>query len=301
MSLDALVWLLVGIGLGVAACLLLLMLVSALEWFRLGQRLKRARHVRLAAVPRDADVPAKVVQVEMPPGSRDVLMAEADAPVARATVEASERRPRPVDAKSMVVAPPKSRAIALSAARMRLATTAPRIAEKALADTPKPVPKASSAPSKPPAKPTVVASADAKPAGERTAASAKPAPASPEKVVAPVAKGVTSSPAAPPPAIAANDPAPKPKLTVVASNKPATPVQKARSFVAPEEKKPVPEPKAADARPAEARPTEVKAVEAPAPLPVQNVKALFGEAFTVDKLTVPGALPLPDKADPDHK
>jgi hypothetical protein len=49
MSLDAIVWLLAGFGLGIALSLLLLMLYSALEWLRLGRRLRRARV--LSAVP----------------------------------------------------------------------------------------------------------------------------------------------------------------------------------------------------------------------------------------------------------
>jgi hypothetical protein len=52
MSLDAIVWLLVGIGIGVAACLMLLMLYAGLERWRLGRRLRRGRVLRQLPQPR---------------------------------------------------------------------------------------------------------------------------------------------------------------------------------------------------------------------------------------------------------
>lgn len=65
MSFDALVWLLVGIGLGVAGCLMALLLYAALEGGRLRRRLRRARQAKPAPmkVEKVAPVVAKPLNV----------------------------------------------------------------------------------------------------------------------------------------------------------------------------------------------------------------------------------------------
>lgn len=64
MTYDALVWLLVGLGIGVAASLMLLIGYAGVEQARLGRRLRQAR----AAVPvaEMAAAPARAVSVRTP-------------------------------------------------------------------------------------------------------------------------------------------------------------------------------------------------------------------------------------------
>ncbi|CAN7328565.1 hypothetical protein LJR016_001708 [Devosia sp. LjRoot16] len=57
MSYDALVWLLVGLGIGVTASLLLLIGYSTLEYGRLSRRFRRARTAAAAAAPVEKPVP----------------------------------------------------------------------------------------------------------------------------------------------------------------------------------------------------------------------------------------------------
>ncbi len=67
MSLDAMVWLVVGIGVGIGACFLLLVLYASLERWRLGRRIQRARVLKTAA-------PRGVVQTPVPSGSKLALL-----------------------------------------------------------------------------------------------------------------------------------------------------------------------------------------------------------------------------------
>lgn len=68
MSLDATVWLIAGIGIGVGACLMLLMLYAGLERWRLGRRLRRTR------VLRDVPIQRETVRPPAPPGSKLALL-----------------------------------------------------------------------------------------------------------------------------------------------------------------------------------------------------------------------------------
>lgn len=60
MSLDAMVWLVAGVGLGVGLSLMLLIVYAGLERLRLGRRLKRARVLRTVPPPRAEGVPEPV-------------------------------------------------------------------------------------------------------------------------------------------------------------------------------------------------------------------------------------------------
>jgi hypothetical protein len=333
MSYDAVVWVLVGAGLGVAGCLMLLMLFSALERFRLGQRLKLARHLRKTSTPRATNDRA------MPDEPRPALalvetpVEEPAATTAVVAIEPEEKRPKPVDARSMIVAPPKPRPFTPGVARAR--PPASRITEKgAINLPPKPAPKPVATVPKAQAVPDVVASKQSEPAVEAAKPEDLPKP-EPVKVVpvgrksdaivekppavAAAAKPKTAqTPTAVPPGdapavvakpviVAANDVAPKPKLTVVANNTPAVPrppVRQAKSFIPVADKKAeaTPQPAVVEAKPVEAPPAEAIPGEAkPVPAPVRSVKALFSDAFTIEKLTVPGVLPSPDKSEPERK
>ncbi len=90
MSYDALVWLLVGLGVGVAGSLMLLMAYAGLERARLGGRLRKAR----AAVPIAPE--AKPAPVERPSGSKlDMAKTTASKPLAMQPVP-EETGPTPV-------------------------------------------------------------------------------------------------------------------------------------------------------------------------------------------------------------
>ncbi|WP_423065921.1 hypothetical protein [Devosia sp. CN2-171] len=67
MSLDPIVWLIAGIGIGVGASLMLLMLYAGLERWRLGRRLRRVRVLRDVPPPPEMRPPA-------PPGSKLALL-----------------------------------------------------------------------------------------------------------------------------------------------------------------------------------------------------------------------------------
>ena len=56
MSLDAIVWLVAGIGLGVGLSLFLLLAYSGLERLRLRRRIKRARVLSMTPAPRETRV-----------------------------------------------------------------------------------------------------------------------------------------------------------------------------------------------------------------------------------------------------
>lgn len=68
MNLDAVVWLVAGIGVGMGASLMLLIVYGGFERMRLGRRLKRARAVEAIAAPRpvEAAMALAPVAVEEP-------------------------------------------------------------------------------------------------------------------------------------------------------------------------------------------------------------------------------------------
>ncbi len=319
MSYDAVVWLLVGTGLGVAGCLLLLMLFSTLEWVRLGRRLKQARLLRATPTPRVAANRVMPEQAKPAPVEMNTLVPEPAAVVVVAVAEADEKRPKPVDARSLIVPPPKPRPFAPGTARARPAAASKPV-DKSAAPPPKPVLKPVAAVPKAPAKLEVVAKEESKPAdvaakplpeGVAPAVAKQDVPAVPavkkpaEVSTAPKPR-ITQTPVAPPPTIvAANDVGPKLRLTVVANDKPAAPrppIKQARSFIAVADKKPTaPESAAVAPDPVGTKPPQAVTEETPAAAPVRNVKALFGDTFKIEKLTVPGALPLPDKSEPERK
>ena len=120
MSYDALVWLLVGLGIGVAGSLMLLMGYAALERARLGRRLRKARD----AV---ASEPAPAVR---PPGSRlDMARSAAAKPALE------ESKSEPVRA-AVVVAAATSEPVIAAVAVEKAAET--EIAPAVVAPTPQP-------------------------------------------------------------------------------------------------------------------------------------------------------------------
>lgn len=129
MSYDALVWLLVGFGIGVAGSLMLLIGYSTLEYGRLSRRFRRARAAALAAAaptpapaaapvapktsllagpvaeakPAADDKPARpALVVVSPPDPKPAIPAEPAAPV-----PAIEAKPIAAPATEAVAAPPK--------------------------------------------------------------------------------------------------------------------------------------------------------------------------------------------------
>jgi hypothetical protein len=95
MSYDALVWLLVGLGVGVAGSLMLLMGYAGLERARLGRRLRKAR-AAVAMAPE-----AKAAPVVRPPGSKlDMARSAAAKPAP------DEVKPAPIKPALVVVAAP---------------------------------------------------------------------------------------------------------------------------------------------------------------------------------------------------
>jgi len=301
MSLDALVWLLVGVGLGVGGSLLLLMAYSGLERFRLGQRIRRARLLRDKAMPRAVSERQREEDF-LAAAIADIRAAESGpAPVEPVPEPVKDKAGQPVDAKTLVVAQPRPRALPAATRSKPREATPTTVVEAAGPPAPvaKPVPRGTE-------RPVVKRPEIAKASVQETAPSTiprKPADvaAAPPTSAKPVAPPVGEARPAPGP-VAANDGAARPKLTVVAStSKPA--IKKAVRFVAPDDKPAVAEP---SHEPEQAsRPTEVEKPAAEVPpaakdeqAPRPTVKALFGEAFTIEKLTVPGALPQPDEGAP---
>lgn len=97
MSLEAIVWLIVGVGIGVGACLMLLMLYAGLERWRLGRRLRRAR------VLRDVPAPRETPRQPAPPGSKLALLDRKAEP--REKSAGSGAKARPVVEPAVVTAP----------------------------------------------------------------------------------------------------------------------------------------------------------------------------------------------------
>ncbi len=134
MSYDALVWLLVGLGVGVAGSLMLLMGYAGLERARLGRRLRKARAaVAIAPEPKPAPV-------ARPPGSRLDMARPA---VAKPALD--ETRPEPVRPALVVVAAttPEPIVAAVPMAKVAEAEVAPAVTpptpQPAAAAAPKPV------------------------------------------------------------------------------------------------------------------------------------------------------------------
>lgn len=133
MSYDALVWLLVGLGVGVAGSLMLLMGYAGLERARLGLRLRKARSA-VAIAPE-----AKAAPVVRPPGSRLDMARSAAAKPAPDEVE-----PAPIKAALVVVAAPAPEpVVVVPVAKAADAEVAPPVA------TPAPKPAAPVAPTGP--------------------------------------------------------------------------------------------------------------------------------------------------------
>jgi hypothetical protein len=130
MSLDAIVWLVVGIGFGVGLSLMLVMAYSVVERFRLGQRLKRARGLRETSTPR---VEAKPV----PAGSVLAKVARAGEGVA-AVPATSLLSPADVD-PAKPAAPPVKPRLSIVAANDVVAKPAAKAVEKASETEVKPV------------------------------------------------------------------------------------------------------------------------------------------------------------------
>jgi hypothetical protein len=146
MSYDALVWLLVGLGVGVAGSLMLLLGYSGLERARLSRRLRQARSV--VAV---TDEPAPVVR---PPGSRLDMVRPATKPMAEepklvpvkpalVVVPATASEPvtvvpmaKPAEAE---VAPPPAATLAKVEPEVAPAAVMPSSQPAAAPATPKPV------------------------------------------------------------------------------------------------------------------------------------------------------------------
>lgn len=93
MTYDALVWLFVGFGIGVAASLLLLIGYAGAEQARLGRRLRQARAA--AAVVEAAPVPGAVSAPAVKP--RPAAPADASRAVPVRPVAANTVAPRPVE------------------------------------------------------------------------------------------------------------------------------------------------------------------------------------------------------------
>lgn len=114
MNLDAVVWLVAGIGVGMGVSLMLLIVYAGLERMRLGRRLKRARAVEAIAAPRPveaamalAPVVAEEPVAELPSLDEEPRMEEA--PIADAPEPEPEElvEPAPVEVsepKFLVVA-----------------------------------------------------------------------------------------------------------------------------------------------------------------------------------------------------
>lgn len=120
MSYDALVWLLVGLGVGVAGSLMLLMGYAGLERARLGRRLRKAR-AAVAIAPE-----AKAAPVVRPPGSRlDMARSAAAKPAP------DEVKPAPVKPALVVVAAPAPEPVVVPVAKAADAEVAPSVAAAA--------------------------------------------------------------------------------------------------------------------------------------------------------------------------
>lgn len=133
MSYDALVWLLVGLGVGVAGSLMLLMGYTGLERARLGRRLRKAR-AAVAMAPE-----AKAAPVVRPPGSRLDMARPAAAKPAP-----DEAKPVPVKPALVVVAAPAPEpVVVVPVAKAADAEVAPPVT------TPAPKPAAPVAPTGP--------------------------------------------------------------------------------------------------------------------------------------------------------
>lgn len=94
MSYDALVWLLVGLGAGVAGSLMLLMGYAGLERARLGRRLRNGARAAVVVVPEGKPAPTA-----RPPGSRLDLTG-----LVTAKPAPDEAKPSPVRPALVVVA-----------------------------------------------------------------------------------------------------------------------------------------------------------------------------------------------------
>ena len=274
MSYDALVWLLVGLGVGVAGSLMLLVGYVTLEHWRLGRRLRR----RWGGAAAPSTVLAKPVLTKRPGPRSDTMKPvnakpEAKALVAAKPIAAAKLAAKPAPVRPALVVAAASPAKPPSAS---LPETRPGAAEPAVA-------------AKTPAKIVTDAKPEPKPEAAKAEAAAKPAPVRPALVVAAAspAKPPSSSlpetrPGAAEPAVAAKAPAkvvadikpePKPEATKPEPEAKPAPARPALSVVAASPPKPAvpPEPAAPAGEP-------TAALLAP-PKRLQSVEAMFAEAF----------------------
>jgi hypothetical protein len=144
MSYDALVWLLVGLGIGVAASLLLLLGTSMLEYGRLSRRFRKARIAAAAAAePAEKAAPvAPKTSLLARPAARTEVAAK-PAAVVTGTKPAVETKPTVGDK------PPRPALVAVAAPEAKPATvTKPAAAapvataKPVIAASPEPVPEA---------------------------------------------------------------------------------------------------------------------------------------------------------------
>lgn len=146
MSYDALVWLLVGLGIGVAASLMLLIGYSMLEYGRLSRRFRKARAATVAAAaPAVAPVPvAPRTSLLARPAPKPETKPVADA--ATETTPLIEPKPiveeKPARPALVVVAAPESKPAVIA----KPAPPAPAVEQKPVAASPTeavaaPVPK----------------------------------------------------------------------------------------------------------------------------------------------------------------
>lgn len=126
MTYDALVWLLVGLGIGVAASLMLLIGYAGLEQARLGRRLRRARVA--APVAEAAAVPARAVSAPAP-SSQPAAPAVAARTVAVRPVAANRVAPKPVESAPAPVTVATPAAVTAPAAPPTQAPAVPAVAK----------------------------------------------------------------------------------------------------------------------------------------------------------------------------
>lgn len=187
MSLDAIVWLVVGIGVGVGACLMLLILYAGVERWRLGRRLRRARALKGAASP------APTVRAQAPAGSKLALL------------DQKKARQDNAPAKAMQPAPARKPGAELAT---KIEPVAGREAQPPKLDVPEPKPETVPAKSEPVSRPapalTVVRTEPQKAPAANAApavATAEPEPAETPAMPVPAveAKPVDAAPAPPKP------------------------------------------------------------------------------------------------------
>lgn len=172
MSYDALVWLLVGLGIGVAGSLVLLVGYVTLEHQRLGRRLRRARGDAAATVPPTVStLPPPPLRAKRPDGRAEA--AAAPKPQARLAVVA---KPAPADAPAVKPGPVR-----------------PVLAVPAL---PRPGLASRSEPPSEPAKPATIKPDAEVGAGTKPEPEAKPGPALSLVAATPSKPAVPSEPAA---------------------------------------------------------------------------------------------------------